>query len=303
MENAIPDYTEEEYETWRKAAKIAAQVLEYGKGLIKKGASYVEVSDMIDQKIYDLGGKPAWATQISFNEIAAHQCADPGEERVFGDDVVKLDVGVHIDGFIGDNAVTIDLSGKYSDLVKASRDALDQVAKILQVGTTLDEIGRTVQETIKGYGYSPVRNLSGHTLMQWNIHGHPSVPNVSTGDTWDLEEGQVIAIEPFATDGVGKIYESDKCNLFALAQKKPVRSPFAREIMAHIDKNYDHFPFTTRWLTKRFGAGKTALALRELDRIGNLAKHPPLVEEGKGMVSQAEHTFLIGDKVEVLTKL
>lgn len=295
-------YSEEEIKKWRKAGKLAAEVLDYGKGLIKNGASFLAVSDKIDQKIYDLGAKPAWATQLSFDEIAAHQCADPGEERVFDNNVVKLDVGVHVDGFIGDNAVTVDLSKKYSEIVKASEDALRAAEKVLQIGVTLDEIGKTIQETIKSYGLSPIRNLCGHTLALDNIHESPSIPNISTGDPTELEENQVIAIEPFATNGHGIIYESDVSNLFSVVNHKPVRSPFARQVAAFVDENYGPFPFTTRWISKEFGLGKAKLAIRELMRVDNLQDHKPLVEQGKGIVAQTEDTFLIGQKVERLTK-
>lgn len=296
-------YTEEQYATWAKAARIAAEVLDFGKGLLKNGASVLEVSDTVDAEIYKRGGKPAWATQISFDHVAAHQCAEPNDERVFDNNVIKMDVGVRIDGFIGDNAVTVDLSGKHSDLVKCSRDALDTVTKILQPGATLSEIGRSIQDTITSYGFSPVRNLSGHTISRNIIHDSPSIPNIDTGDSTELTEGQVIAIEPFATNGDGVIYEADKGNLFALVGSRPVRSPFAREIRDYVKKEYGTFPFTTRWLAKQFGLGKTNLALRELMRVGNLRAHPPLIEQAKGLVSQAEHTFLIGDKTKVLTKL
>lgn len=295
-------YSDEDLKKWRRAASIAAEVLEYGKGLIKKGALILEVSDKIDQRIHDCGALPAWPCQLSLDSTAAHDCADPDDKRVFGENVVKLDVGVRIDGFVGDNATTVDLSGKYDNLVKASRDALDRVAKIVRVGVTLHEIGKTIQDTITSYGYCPIKNLSGHTISPFIIHDSPTIPNIATGDKTTLVQGQVIAIEPFATTGAGIIYESERSNLFALVQKKPIRSPFAREVLQFIDQQYRVFPFTTRWLTREFGVGKTNLALRELLRAGMLRQHPPLIEKAKGIVTQAEHTFLIDDTVECLTK-
>src|SRR3989344_1668592 len=103
-----------------KAGRISAEALEYGKSLIKKGNSLLETTELIEKKIYELGGKPAFPVQISCNEIAAHFCVDDDEKAVFDEQVVSLDLGVHVDGAIGDNAYTIDLSGKYDDLVKAA---------------------------------------------------------------------------------------------------------------------------------------------------------------------------------------
>ncbi|MBN1644600.1 type II methionyl aminopeptidase [Candidatus Woesearchaeota archaeon] len=290
-------------EDWRKAGKIAAEALEYGKSLVKKGNTLLEVSDKIEDKIVKLGGKPAFPVSISCDYFAAHYCADPDEKTVFNAQVVCVDVGVHVNGAIGDNAATVDLSNNWSDLIKASREALNAASKIIQIGTNINEIGRTIQETIQSFNFSPIKNLSGHGLGLYEIHTKPSIPNFDNGNTEKLKKGQIVAIEPFATNGLGMIYETDRANCFALKQVKPVRTPFAREILKHIQEEYKTLPFTTRWLSRKFGLGKTNLALKELLNKGILDKFPPLPEKNKGMVSQAENTFLIDDKVEVLTKL
>ena len=147
-----------------KAGRISAEVLEYGKSLIKKGNSLLDATEKIEAKIFELGGKPAFPVQISCNEIAAHFCPEEDDNTIFEEQVVSLDLGVHVDGAIGDNAYTIDLSGSYLDLVKAAQKALEQALKITNVGTELREIGKTINDTIKSYGYNPVRNLSGHGL-------------------------------------------------------------------------------------------------------------------------------------------
>lgn len=287
---------------WEKAGKLAAEALEYGKRLIKKGESLLKVSDLIDQKILDLGGKPAWPSQLSCNEIAAHYCADPDEEFAFEDQVVSLDVGVHLDGFVGDNACTVDLSGKHEDLLKASEQALNNAIKIIKPGTKVREIGKVIESTIAEFNLKPVYNLSGHGISRWIIHDKPSIPNYDNKDDTTLKEGQIIAIEPFATTGAGMIEETESANLFSLVNKKPVRSPYAREILEFVQKEFNTLPFTTRWLSKHFGLGKTNLALKELLRLGILESHPPLVEKAKGLVSVFEKTVLVGDKVKILTK-
>jgi methionyl aminopeptidase len=286
---------------WRNAGKIAAQALEYGVSLIKPGALFLDVSDKIEEKIIELGGIMAFPVQMSMDHVAAHYCADPNEQTIFEDQLVSLDVGVHIDGAIGDNACTVDLSGRYGDLVKSSREALNNAEKILGIGATLGEIGKTIQETIGSYGFSPIHNLSGHGLDLFNIHTFPSIPNFDTKDDTPLEKGMVIAIEPFATDGAGMIYETETANIFALAQKKPVRSPFAREVLKKIEC-YGGLPFTTRWLSRDIPLVKVNFALKELLKLGIIRQYPPLPDKNKGMVSQAENTFIIGETVERLTR-
>jgi len=292
----------ENIEKWRKACKIAAEVLEHGAGLIKKKNSLLEVSDSIEKKIQALGAKPAFPAQISCDHIAAHYCAEPDDSTIFENQVVSLDVGVHVDGCMGDNACTIDLSGAHSDLVKASREAVNNAMKVVQIGTPVNEIGKVIQETISSYGFSPIKNLTGHGLGVFDIHTKPTIPNYDSGDTTELQDGDVIAIEPFATTGTGMVVEAGRATVFSLVQRKPTRSPFAREILAFVETEYGQLPFTTRWLSQKFGLGKTNLALRELTNVGILKSYPPLRETTKGLVSQAEHSLFIGDKVEVLTR-
>jgi len=289
-------------EDWIKAGKVAAEVLEHGRLLIKKGNTILQVCDACDKKIYDLGAIPAFPSQISCDDIAAHFCPEENDKTLFDEQVVSLDVGACFNGAIGDNAVTVDLSEKYSDLVKASRDALNAALKVIQIGTPLGEIGKAIQETIQGYGFSPVRNLSGHGLASYNIHDKPSIPNFDTGDTTELQKGMHIAIEPFATNGKGMIYESSPATVFSLVKKKPVRNPFARQALKEIEK-YKGLPFTKRWLTRKLGALKVALALKELTNQDIVREYAPLPDMDHGIVTQAEHTAIIDDKVIITTKI
>lgn len=286
-----------------KAGRISAEALEYGKSLIKKGNSLLETTELIEKKIFELGGKPAFPVQISCNEIAAHFCVEDDDKTVFDDQLVCLDLGVHVDGAIGDNAYTIDLSGKYSDLVKAAQKALEEALKIVNVGTELRAIGKVINDTIAGYGFNPVRNLSGHGLDLYEIHTKPTIPNFDDGNKTALKKGMAFAIEPFSTTGSGMVHESGLPTVFMLERKKPVRSPITREVLMEIGR-YEGLPFAKRWLTRKFGA-KANFALREMSQLGMIHEFPPLVEVSKGIVAQAEHSVLIDDEGEVivLTKL
>ena len=211
-------------------------------------------------------------------------------------------MGVCFNGAIGDNAMCIDLSGQWSDLVRASREAVDNVLKIAQIGTPLREMGRTIQETIESYNFVPVRNLSGHGLDEWMIHTSPTVPNIDNGDTTELEDGMTLAIEPFASNGHGMIHEKGIATIFSHVAARPTRNPYAREILRVIEP-LKGMPFTTRWLIGKFSLPQIKLGLRELDRIEAVKDYPPLVETKEGaVVSQAEHSIFVGDKVVVLTR-
>jgi len=286
-----------------KAGKISAEVMEYGKSLIKKGSSLLDATEKIEKKIFELGAKPAFPVQISCNEIAAHFCVEEDNKTIFDEQVVSLDLGIHVNGAIGDNAYTIDLSGSHSDLVKAAQEALKEALKIVNVGIELREIGRVINDTIKSYGYNPVRNLSGHGLDLYNIHTKPTIPNIDDGNKTKLQKGMAFAVEPFATTGSGVVHENGLATVFMLEHKKPVRSPITREVLREIEA-YEGLPFAKRWLTRKFGA-KANFALRELTQLGMIHQFPPLVEVNKGIVAQAEHSVLIDDEGEVivLTKM
>jgi len=294
--------SEEELENWRKAGKIAAEVIEYSRGIVKNGSRLIDAADRIEAKIFELGAKPAFPLNISLNDVAAHDTAAPDDERVFDNHVVKIDVGVHVDGCIGDTALTIDLSGEHADLVNASKKALDSAIKIVKEDRTLGEIGAAIHEAITGYGFSPVKNLSGHGLAKFSVHNPPTIPNYDTGDKRKLEKGTFIAIEPFASAGRGEIFESGNALIFSQLKRGAVRNIITRQVLKEIEA-YEKLPFTKRWLTKKFSIPKVNLALRELMKFGIIKEYPPLPDKAHGLISQAEHSLYIGeDKVEVLTK-
>jgi len=286
----------------KKAGSIAAQARDFGKSLIKKGNSLLESTKKIEKKILDLGGNMAFPPQMSMDDVAAHYYPAYDDKTIFSDQIVNLDVGVHIDGYIGgDTAVSVDLSGKHSDLIKASREALNNALKIIRPGVKLGEIGKTIQETITSFGFSPVRNLSGHGLDKFDIHSSPSIPNYDNRSEVELKEDQLIAIEPFASTGAGIIYESGPAEVLQLIGKKPVRSLFTRQIMKEVGK-YNELPFAKRWLIDKFGLAKTSFAIRELNNLEILREYPPLVDKNHGLVSQAEHTLIVKDKPIILTR-
>jgi methionyl aminopeptidase len=292
----------ESYDNCIKAGRIAAEAMQWGKELIKPGAMFLEVSNKIEDKIRSLGGECAFPVQISFDHVAAHNCAEPDDKLVFDRQLCCLDIGVHIEGSIGDTACTIDLSRQNAELVKAAGEALENALKIIRIGVTLGEIGKTIQETIESHGFTPIRNLSGHGLSPYNIHDKPSIPNIDTKDKTQLKKGMIIAIEPFATNGSGMIHEADRGNIFSQIGTKPVRSRIAREILRDIEE-YNGLPFTTRWLTKKHQIFKVNFSLKELLNLGIIKQYPPLPEIRKGMVSQAEHTCIIDEKVIITTKI
>lgn len=286
-------------ESYSKAGTITAEARSYGANLIKVGASILLVCRQIEAKIRELGGQPAFPVQISINHIAAHYCPDPDDTAVFKDgDICKLDLGVHVAGYIADTAITVDL-GDHADLVKASREACDAAVKLVAPGVELRELGKAIHEVITSYNYAPIRNLSGHGLNQYIIHDKPTIPNYDNNDHALLQEGMVIAIEPFATTGKGMIQEQSSGNIYAANRKKPVRNVYARKVQDEIAQ-YNKLPFTTHWLSTPQKAAE--MGLRELLAVQAVMCFPPLTEVAKGIVSQHEHTIIVAEKSVVTTR-
>jgi len=293
---------EESIIKFKKAGNIAGRARDFGKSLIVEGALVKDILDKVESFIKDNGAGIAFPAQISLNRFAAHVCSDFNDQTTIkSGDVVKIDVGAHIDGFIGDTALTVNLNNEYKDLLDASKKALKEASKLFTPGRPVGEIGAVIQDTITDLGFSPVRNLTGHGLGRFEIHTNPSIPNIRLNNSVLLKENMTVACEPFATDGKGMINEAGEATVFSLGNIHSVRSQFARDVLQKI-KSYDGLPFTTRWLVKDFGLGKTKLGLRELERVGIIHGHPPLKEVANGMVSQHEHSFLVRDKPVITTK-
>lgn len=276
---------------WDLAKDIATKALEYGKPLVKKGALVLDICEKIESKIEELGGKPAFPVNVSINRVAAHYTALPNDSLALEEgDLVKVDVGAHINGAIGDVAGTVDL-GDHKELVQAAEDALKNIKEMIKPGIELREIGKKIQEIIQGYGFSPIKNLSGHELDLYTIHAGMTIPNYDNGDTTKLEKGQHIAIEPFATTGEGKVVEGGESGIYRLHNLKPVRDVGARKVIKFIQEEYKGLPFAKRWVVKKFPNANYILRLLEKEKI--LKHYPQLVEISKGLVSQAETSFTV----------
>jgi methionyl aminopeptidase len=293
----------EQLNDFKKAGQIAGRARDFGVKEIQKGKQTIDILDSIEEFIFSQGGQLAFPAQLSFNTIAAHQCSDSEDKStILESDLVKLDVGVHINGLIGDTAVSINLDGQYKELINASKQALNKAIDYLRPGVMVGEVGNQIQQTINSFGFVPVKNLSGHGLGKYQIHTDPQIPNISLSQSKELKEGMTVACEPFATNGKGLIADGGEPTVFSPVPGAPIRTrtQFVKEIAKEIE-TYNGLPFASRWLVRKFGLGKTRFALKELERIGAIHAHPPLREVGKGMVSQAEHSFYITDNKPIIT--
>jgi len=285
-------------EDYIKSGEICKKAREYGVTLLKEGAKFIDIAEKVEEKIKELGGEPAFPVDVGVNYLAAHDSPRFNDERVLQKgDVVKLDLGVHIKGAITDTAVTVEIgSDKYKKLIESAEEALKKALEMAKPGVEVRKIGAVIRETIENYGFSAIVNLSGHGVDRYEVHAKPSIPNFDNGDGTKLEEEQVFAIEPFATDGAGKVIEGKPSGIYSLINPKTVRDSNARKLLKYVMEKYQTLPFSERWLMKEFGA-RVKFALLLLEREGVIKQYSILPEKNKGQVAQAERTIIIGKGV------
>ena len=291
---------ESEIQDYKKAGQIAKEVAAYAKSIIKADIPLLEIAQKIHKEIQKQGAKPAFPVNLSINEIAAHYHPTIDDETK-AQGLLKIDLGIHINGFIADTAFTIDLTSnnEHKEMIQANQQALDNALKIIKDNPTLNEIGKTIQETIEEKGFSPVVNLSGHGLEQHEIHAGITIPNYANDNDNKIKPG-AYAIEPFATTGQGRIYEGPSSNIYALINPKNVRSPKAREILEYVTEEYKTLPFSLREMQEKFGP-MARLAIKQMVQEDILHEFPQLIEKSHKPVSQAEHTFIKTDKEIIVT--
>ncbi|AHL21975.1 type II methionyl aminopeptidase [Thermococcus nautili] len=285
----------DEREALIKAGEIARKVKEEVVDLIKPGTKLYDIAEFVERRIVELGGKPAFPCNLSLNEVAAHYTPYRGDDTALKEgDYLKLDLGVHVDGYIADTAVTFRVGMEEDELMEAAREALENAIATVRAGVMVRDVAKAIEETIRGKGFNPIVNLSGHKVERYKLHAGVSIPNVyRQADTYVLQEGDVFAIEPFATTGAGQVIEVPPALIFMYVRDRPVRMLQARRLLMHIKREYKTLPFAYRWLQGFMPEGQLKMALAQLDKAGAIYSYPILREVRGGMVAQFEHTVIV----------
>ncbi len=299
-DNNSDSLNKEEIENLKKAGQIAREVVKYAKVIIQPNMLLLEIAEKIEAKILELGGKPAFPVNLSINEIAAH--ATPAfNDQELARDLLKVDIGVHIDGYIADTAFSMDLSNSEINkkLIDAAEKALANATAEIKLGSKISEIGATIEKTINSLGFEPIRNLSGHQIDKFNVHAGIAIPNFNNNQDIKIDQG-VYAIEPFSTSGSGRVRDGKASGIYNLEKSGNVRDNFARQVLQFIEEEYQTLPFCSRWIYKKLSS-RGLVALRQIESAGLLHHYPQLIEIGKGKVAQAENTIIITEKEKVIT--
>jgi methionyl aminopeptidase len=298
--------SKEVLDKYLKAGQIAGKARDIGVSLVNAGVKVEEIAEKVEGEIIKLGGGIAFPINISLNDVAAHYTPRLGDELIVKEsDYVKIDVGVHVDGYIGDTAVTVKSTGK-DELIECSEKMLSEAIPLFTPKRRIVEISEVIENVAKEFGFNPIRNLTGHGLEQWNVHAIPAIPNVPVSENSPLRnmvltEGQVVACEPFCTTGSGMVKDSGPALIFKWVRDTPVRDFTARKVLQLSKDKFKGLPFAKRWVQKEFGGLKAQIVLNDLVKRGGL--HAYNVLKDSAPVAQSEHTIIVGEKPVVTTKI
>jgi len=301
----MPLYDKEELDKFRLSGKILRETREEMRQIVHENMPIIDVCEKAEGLIREKGGKPAFPCNVSINEVSAHYTSPPNDKlRIPEKSVVKVDIGVHVDGYVTDTAFTACFNQEYKSMQNTAELALKVAIDNIHGEMAVSKIGGIIEKTIKNRGFKPISNLTGHSVGRYLIHAGTSIPNVSQVSFGKVKTGEVYAIEPFVTlpEAAGRIEDSDEITIFRLVKSKPQKDPYAKAMLGYIEDNFRTLPFAQRWLKNVVPEKQQHEAFKELLSSKALIGYPVFVEVSKKVVAQAEHTVLITETgCEVLT--
>jgi methionyl aminopeptidase len=287
-----------------EAGQIAADAIKYAEKTVDVGSRAIDICENVETFIIKRGGGLAFPCNVCINQVSAHYTSPPNDDTIIPPGaVVKVDLGVHVDGYIADTATTISFDPEYSMALDTARDALEKATKALRPKVKASQIGSLIEKTIKSRGFKPIWNLAGHQLSRYVIHAGKSIPNVSSLDGAKIDLDEVYAIEPFVVpkDAAGSVKNLDKSCIFRFQKKRKVKNPQAENLLDYIIDNFKTLPFAERWILKQYSQKELGQLFQELLDSKSILDYPVLVEASGAKVVQFEHTVLVGEEKNIVS--
>ncbi|MFW9954981.1 MAG: type II methionyl aminopeptidase [Candidatus Thorarchaeota archaeon] len=283
------------WEKWKRAGVVARDALKLVRPMVQPGAKLLDIVTTAENYILENATGIAFPCNVALNNVAAHYTSPLNDETVIAEgDLVTVDVGAHIDGCISDSAFTVALNPDHEGLVKAAEEATTLAIKMMRPGAKLNTIGALIEDTITNAGYRPIKQLSGHQMNEYELHAEKQVPCIAGKSEILIEEGEVYAVETFASTGSGNVTDLPNPLIFQLLPMRvPVRFKGTKQFLGIARKDYGEFPFAERWLAERMNHATMKMAIRELSHSGALLAHHILAEEKGEFVAQHEHTVIV----------
>jgi methionyl aminopeptidase len=298
-------YDEDALEKFRLSGKILHESREEMRQFVRENMPVIQVCEKAENLIREKGGKPAFPCNVSINEVAAHYTSPPNDElKIPEKAVVKVDMGIHVDGYVTDTAFTACFNPEYSSMKTAAEQALAAAIENIHGDMATSQIGVIIERTIKNRGFKPISNLTGHSVGRYLIHAGTSIPNVMQISFGKVKAGEVYAIEPFVTlpEAAGRVENSPEVTIFRLVKARSVKNSYTKQLLKYIEDNFRTLPFAERWLKGAVPEDKHREAFKELLKSKAVMGYPVFTEISRKTVTQAEHTVLITENgCEVLT--
>lgn len=294
-------------ESYMRAGKIAADARNEVRRLVKEGFPLLELCSKVEGMILEKGGKLAFPCNVCVNEVAAHYSSPIGDVRTipFGA-LVKVDLGVHVDGYIADTATTVSLNPALDAMVCGVEEALNRAIETVRPGVRTGDVGGAIENAIERYGFRPVSNLSGHQMTRFVLHTGKSIPNVRSVSAEKIVEGDVYAVEPFLTTrgAKGRVRSEEReVYIHRFHKEKRLRSDGAKTLLTTIRSEFRSLPFSMRWLADMLPPRDLNESFHELIEQKCVVGYPVLIEETEKPVAQAEHTLIVTSDGCVVTTL
>jgi methionyl aminopeptidase len=303
-------------EMYEKSGKIVSKIRKMAVEHVEADMKILDLIEFVEGNIIEMGGKPAFPCNVSINEITAHYTSPPGDESTIKKgDLVKIDLGAQVDGYIADSAISVLVGADdsnviedseqdlYLKMIETAHEALESAICTIKDGIEIGKVGSAIEETINNRGLNSVSNLTGHSMDRWILHSGLSVPNVKEENKHKIQEGDVLAIEPFVTNGVGRVGDMNETYIFRFLRERPMRMVMARKLINIIATNYRNLPFSQRWLTEHINSKQLNMAMRQLLAARAIYPYHVLKEKSDARVAQAEHTVIVeSDGCKVITE-
>ncbi len=305
-------------EKYNKAGKIVSKTRSMAVEYVKADMKIIDLINYVEGNIVEMGGMPAFPCNVSINEITAHYTSPPNDESTIKTgDLVKIDLGAHVDGYIADSAISVFINNDGSvsthdkqseenlsiNMIETAHEALESAISTIRDGVELGKVGKAIEETINNKNFNSVSNLTGHSMDRYILHSGVSVPNIKEKNTHIIHEGDVLAIEPFVTNGVGRVGDTNDTYIFRFLRGRPMRMAQAKKLLDIIATNYKTLPFSPRWLTDHIDAKYLNMAMRQLLASRAIYPYHVLKEKSDSRVAQAEHTVIVeSDGCKVITE-
>jgi methionyl aminopeptidase len=303
-------------EMYEKSGKIVSKIRKMAVEHVEADMKILDLIEFVEGNIIEMGGKPAFPCNVSINEITAHYTSPPGDESTIKKgDLVKIDLGAQVDGYIADSAISVLVGADdsnviedseqdlYLKMIETAHEALESAICTIKDGIEIGKVGSAIEETINNRGLNSVSNLTGHSMDRWILHSGLSVPNVKEENKHKIQEGDVLAIEPFVTNGVGRVSDMNETYIFRFLRERPMRMVMARKLINIIATNYRNLPFSQRWLTEHINSKQLNMAMRQLLAARAIYPYHVLKEKSDARVAQAEHTVIVeSDGCKVITE-